>query len=59
MGSLRCRGYTLHDLRRTYRTIVPVENSNPPILMVQSAQNGRDEDMAARLDRAWDWRVFA
>ena len=26
--------------------------------MVQSAQNGRDTDMAARLDGAWEWRVF-
>jgi hypothetical protein len=39
--------------------LVPVGNSNTPILVVQPAQNGRDEDMAARLDGAWDWRVFA
>ena len=34
------------------QTGVPVGNSNPPILMVQSAQNGRDTDMAA----AWTAR---
>jgi hypothetical protein len=38
---------------------VPIGNSNPPILMVQSAQNGRDHDMAAGLDGARDRRVFA
>ena len=39
--------------------LVPVGNSNPPILMVQSAQNGRDDDTAAGPDGAWDRRVFA
>ena len=40
---------------------VPVGNSNPPILilMVQSAQNGRDDDMAVGPDGARDRRVFA
>ena len=41
-------------------TVVPVENSNPPISMVQSAQNGRDNGYGPRcLDGAWEWRVFA
>jgi len=39
-------------------TLVPIANSNPPILMVQSAQNGRDDDLAAGPDGAWDRRVF-
>ena len=43
------------------RISVPVGNSNPPILilMVQSAQNGRDDDTAAGPDGAWDRRVIA
>ena len=49
----------LQDARICPFPVVPVGNSNPPILMVQSAQDGRDEDMAARLDGAWEWRVFA
>jgi hypothetical protein len=37
---------------------VPVGNSDPAILMVQSAQNWHDYDVAAGLDGTRNWRVF-
>ncbi len=34
----------------TLALVVPVGNSNPAMLTVRSAQNGRDDDMAHGLD---------